>query len=70
MGFNGKTVWRIQTKKRVETLLSSFQKNSMEHMAPKCNYWIGTWKPGRIKLTNKMKNSVQIGTVGTLQDEN
>ena len=26
MGFNGKTVWRFQTKKRTETLFSTFQK--------------------------------------------
>ena len=26
MGFNGKTVWRFQTEKRTETMISTFQK--------------------------------------------
>ena len=40
MGFNGKTVWRLQTKKRTETLMSTFQKNPVELTAPKYINWI------------------------------
>ena len=28
MGFNGKTVWRFQTEKRTETIISTFQKKA------------------------------------------
>ena len=34
MGFNGKTVWRFQTKKRMKTKFSTFQKHPKEHLAP------------------------------------
>ena len=43
MKFNGKTVWRLQTKKRTETIFSTLQKSSVEHSAPKSNYSIGIW---------------------------
>ena len=35
MCFNGKTVWRFQTKKRTKTLFSNFQKTQMLHQDPK-----------------------------------
>ena len=35
MGFKGEKVWRFQTKKRTETLFSTFQKNPMERKNPK-----------------------------------
>ena len=40
MGFKGKTVWRFQTKKRTETLFSTFQKNPVGHQDPTAVNWL------------------------------
>ena len=37
MGFNGKTVWRLQTKKKSRRKIASYQKHPEEHTAPKYN---------------------------------
>ena len=54
MGFNVKTVWRIQTKK---INFKAWPNNPVEHMAPKNNNWIRPLKTVRIKLNKTWKKA-------------
>ena len=57
MGFNGKTVWRFQTKKRTKTLIPNFQKTPVGHQDPKAINWISPLYTVRITQRKTWKKA-------------
>ena len=67
MGFNGKTVWRFQTNKQQKTFIAS-SKQPHESHGPLMQQLIMDLLTRKKELQKKWK-SIQVKTVGTLQDK-
>ena len=67
MGFDWRRNWRFQTRKKTETLFSTFQKTPVGHQDPEAIKWISPLQTVRLKKQN-LKEGFHIKTVGSLQD--
>ena len=67
MGFDGKTIWRFQTKKKNKNNNPEISKTPVGHQDPNAINWISPLYTVRITLT-KLEKSIQIKTVGNLQN--
>ena len=57
MGFDGKTIWRFQTKNRTKTLFPNFQKTPVGHQDPKAINWISPLYTVRITQRKTWKKA-------------
>ena len=69
MGFNGKTVWRFQTKKKNKNIIPELLKNPSGTPGPYSHQLNITLVYSKNYTKKNLKEGLHIKTVGTLQDK-